>query len=336
MIRRIDDLPTLPKLLAEQGYLSHQSGKWWEGSYRRGGFTHGMTRGFPEAGGRHGDDGLRIGREGMTPIVDFLDQSIAAGKPLFIWYAPFMPHEPHNPPPRLLEKYERKVDSPFVARYYAMCEWFDETCGELLGYLEQKGIAQNTLVVYVGDNGWIQKPTAAGFAPRSKLSPNEAGVRQPILLSWPGVIPPGHRDELVSSIDLAPTILSAAGATIPDDLPGIDLLPVVRDDQPLERDTVFGEGFTHDVPDLEKPEASLRYRWAIEGPWKLLLTYDGPLGPRVIDDDGVELRPQLYHLLDDPHETKNLAAENPEVVARLAKKIADWWPVTIRSYEDNR
>ena len=46
-------------MLAKKGYLSHQSGKWWEGSWKRGGFTHGMTRGFPEKGGRHGDDGLK-------------------------------------------------------------------------------------------------------------------------------------------------------------------------------------------------------------------------------------------------------------------------------------
>lgn len=330
MIRRIDDLPTLPKLLAERGYLSHQSGKWWEGSFKRGGFTHGMTRGFPEAGGRHGDDGLRIGREGMTPIFEFIDDATSQRKPFFVWYAPFLPHKPHNPPARLVEKYQRMVDSRFVARYYAMCEWFDETCGELLTHLEQQGIADNTLIVYIGDNGWIQNRTAAGFAPRSKLSPNEAGIRQPILLSWPGVIPPGRRDELVSSIDLAPTILSAAGATIPDGLPGINLLPVVRDGKPLGRDTIFGEGYTHDVPDLDNPAESLQFRWAIEGPWKLLLTYDNAIDKRVVGDSGVEMRPQLFELSNDLHETKNVAAQNPEVVARLAKKIAAWWPLASR------
>jgi len=54
-------------------WLVHQSGKWWEGNFRRGGFTHGMTRVFPNQGGRHGDDGLKIGREGMAPVLDFID-----------------------------------------------------------------------------------------------------------------------------------------------------------------------------------------------------------------------------------------------------------------------
>jgi uncharacterized sulfatase len=334
MIDRIDELPTLPKLLTERGYLSHQSGKWWEGSYRRGGFTHGMTRGFPEPGGRHGDDGLHIGREGMGPIFEFIDHALHERKPFFVWYAPFLPHEPHTPPPRLLEKYQREIASPHVARYYAMCEWFDETCGALLDYLDENGLTQNTVVVYIGDNGWIQKPDASGFAPRSKLSPYEAGVRQPILLSWPGVVRPGERDELVSSIDLAPTILSAAGAAISEELPGIDLLQVVRDGEPLGRDIIFGEGYTHDVPDLENPEASLQFRWAIEGPWKLLLTYDDSIDPRAVGEAGVEMRPQLFDLVDDPHETRNLAAESPEVVARLRKKLDDWWLTTKQPLTD--
>ena len=58
----IDTVPTLPRLLAKRGYVSHQSGKWWQGHYSRGGFTHGMTHGDPKRGGRHGDEGLKIGR----------------------------------------------------------------------------------------------------------------------------------------------------------------------------------------------------------------------------------------------------------------------------------
>jgi arylsulfatase A-like enzyme len=330
LIGHIDEHPTLPKLLAAQGYLSHQSGKWWEGNYRRGGFTHGMTRGFPQAGGRHGDDGLKIGRQGMDPVFDFIDHAIDQNKPFYIWYAPFMPHTPHTPPERLLAKYRDKVDSIFVARYFAMCEWFDETCGELIDHIEDKGLTDNTLFVYICDNGWIQNPDGEGYAPRSKQSPNEGGTRQPIMLSWRGVIAPQQRDELASSIDLAPTILSAAGASVPENLPGLDLLPLVRDGEPLGRDTIFGEGFAHDIADIDHPEASLLYRWAIEGRWKLLLTYDGKLGRYASSHPRSERRPQLYDLLEDPHEQRNLAADNPDIVDRLATKIAAWWPVKER------
>ncbi len=101
LISNIDQHPTLPKLLAERGYVSFQSGKWWEGSFQRGGFTHGMTRGFPEKGGRHGDDGLDIGRQGLKPVEDFIDMAVAQQKLFFLWYAPIMPHTPHNPPERV-------------------------------------------------------------------------------------------------------------------------------------------------------------------------------------------------------------------------------------------
>lgn len=117
LISKLDRVATLPRLLAQAGYLSHQSGKWWEGPYQRGGFTHGMTQGFPASpSGRHGDEGLSIGRQGLEPIFQFIELANRDQKPFFIWYAPFLPHTPHNPPERFLKKYQDKVDSPFVAK----------------------------------------------------------------------------------------------------------------------------------------------------------------------------------------------------------------------------
>jgi uncharacterized sulfatase len=212
-----------------------------------------------------------------------------------------------------------------------MVEWFDETCGQLFDRLEAKGLTRNTLIVYVGDNGWIQQPDAPGYAPRSKQSANEGGVRQPTLFSWPGVIQSGNRGEqLCSSVDIVPTALAAAGAVIPRSLPGYDLLPILKSGQPTPRKIVFGETFTHDVANFDKPEDSLLYRWVIEGKWKLLLTYDGKLGRYASSHPRTEKRPQLFDLLADPHEDHNLAAKYPEVVARLAGKLQQWWPVTER------
>jgi hypothetical protein len=95
------------------------------GSFQDGGFTHGMTHGDPKRGGRHGDEGLSIGREGMQPVSDFLDLATQEKKPFLLWYAPFLPHTPHNPPKRLLEKHTRPGRAADVAAYYAMCDWFD-------------------------------------------------------------------------------------------------------------------------------------------------------------------------------------------------------------------
>lgn len=330
LISKLDQFETLPELLGEKGYLSHQSGKWWEGSFQHGGFTHGMTRGFPEPGGRHGDDGLKIGREGIEPISKFMKQAVQAEKPFFLWYAPFLPHTPHNPPERLLKKYRTGSRPLPVAKYYAMCEWFDETCGQLLGEIDQLGVRDNTLVVYVTDNGWIQNPERNGYAPRSKQTPYEGGIRTPIMFSWPGVIEPADREELVSSIDIFPTIVSLAGAKMPSDLPGLDLSAALRKGQPIERQAIFGEGFAHDIADIDNPEASLLYRWCIDGKWKLLLTYDGEVNRYKSSHPRAERRPQLFDLLADPHEEKNVAEQHPEVVARLVEKIDAWYPVKDR------
>lgn len=324
--------PSLPKMLAAQGYLSHQSGKWWEGEPSRAGFTHAMTRGFPNPGGRHGDDGLKIGREGMKPVFDFIDHATTENKPFMLWYAPFMPHTPHTPPDRLFQKYKAKgIESDHVARYYAMVEWFDETCGQLIDRIEEKGLLSNTIFAYVADNGWIQDPKSQGYAPRSKQSAHEGGTRQPIMFSWPGVIQPGDRKEqLCSSIDIVPTLLAAAGAEAPKALPGINLLPILKSGEPTPRKEVFGETFAHDVANIDKPEDTLLYRWVVDGKWKLLLTYDGKLDRYASSHPRKEKRPQLFDLLADPHEDVNLAAENPEIVQRLAEKLQSWWPVMER------
>jgi uncharacterized sulfatase len=269
----------------------------------------------------------------MAPVFDFIDHAVAEKKPFFLWYAPFLPHTPHTPPDHLFQKYKAKgIQSVYVARYYAMVEWFDSTCGQLLDRLEAKGLTRNTLVVYVGDNGWIQQENAPGFAPRSKQSANEGGIRQPTLFSWPGTIQPGRRGEqLCSSVDIMPTALAAAGVPPPANLPGYNLLPVLKSGRPTPRDIVFGETFAHDIANIDRPADSLVYRWVIEGKWKLLLTYDGEVSSRYASaNPRTEKRPQLFDLLADPHENTNLASRHPEVVAKLAGKIAGWWPATGR------
>ncbi|MBT5186899.1 MAG: sulfatase [Kordiimonadaceae bacterium] len=327
MISQLDKFDTLPKLLAEQGYLSHQSGKWWEGSYQYGGFTHGMTRGFPEPEGRHGDDGLVIGREGLTPVTDFIDMAVGEEKPFFLWYAPFLPHRPHTPPRRLLNKYLDKGLEFRIARYYAMIEWFDETNGAIVDYIDDKGLTDNTLFVYVSDNGWIQSVGKDDFAPRSKLTAFEGGVRTPIFFTWGDKFKTSDRPELVSSIDLFPTILAAAGARIPENIPGLNLLPNLEVGSKIPRQAIFGESFAHDVLDFENPHKTLIYRWVIEDKWKLLLTYDGIISTFSDVITREEKRPQLYDLSADPHETKNRAAENPDIVAKMAGQINDWYSV---------
>lgn len=310
---RMASFPSLPRELGRAGYRSLQTGKWWQGHYRHGGFTHGMTRGDEATGGRHGDDGLKIGRQTLQPIRDFLDEATRDKAPWFIWYAPMMPHDPHTPPERFLARHRDSAPSIHVARYRAMVEWFDETCGELLDDLDRRGLSSNTVVAYVTDNGWIQNPDNPRYAPRSKQSPYDGGLRTPILVRWPGRVRPAIIDQPVSSIDLLPTLLRAAGLQPPTGLPGIDLL----DDRAVRRRReITGACFTHDIPDLERPESGLRWRWIVSDGWKLILP-----DPRT-EPGG---QPELYRVDRDPHEARNLAASEPTRVRRLTRHLNRWW-----------
>ena len=310
----IDDQPTLPRLLAKRGYVSHQSGKWWQGHYSRGGFTHGMTHGDPKRGGRHGDVGLKIGREGMDEIFDFIED--AGDKPFFVWYAPFLPHTPHNPPKRLLDKYAKKTESKFIALYWAMCEWFDETCGQLLDHLDERKLADDTIVLYVTDNGWIQRADNGRYAPRSKRSQYDGGLRTPIMVRWPGKVKPEDRPELANSIDLAPTILKACGLAPTKAMQGIDLL----DDTALaKRKSTYGAIYLHNAVDIHKPSANLTYRWLINGYWKLILPHKENVTNKAKHKGTGEI--ELYNLAKDPYERSNLAKARQGRTKRLAKQL---------------
>lgn len=315
MLPLLGNALTLPRMLKKAGYQSLQTGKFWEGHYSNGGFTHGMTEN--KIHGRHGDEGLKIGRETMQPIYDFIDA--AGDAPFFIWYAPMLPHCPHNPPKRLLNKYKAKVENTQLATYYAMCEWFDETCGQLLDFLDRKKLRDDTLVAFIVDNGWIQneRPLKKGQcrpAPRSKTTPYEGGVRTPVLLRWPNRIRPGDRPELVSAVDLAPTILSACGLKSTTQMPGVDLLPIAKGAGRLTRDAVFGADFVHTAKVLDDPAANLEYRWMRQSEWKLILPADK------------SERPELYNVANDPTEQKNLTDTHPAMVKELTDRLDQWWP----------
>lgn len=308
-LRHADKMTTLPEYLKPHGYRSLQTGKWWEGHFSRGGFDEGMTSGNFAQDGRHGDVGLNIGREGLGPIENFLDRAKVSKQPFFLWYAPMLPHTPHNPPQALLEKYRSKTDSLPIAKYWAMCEWFDQTCGQLLDAIDDRGMKENTIVVYVTDNGWINDPEASKYAPRSKRSPNEGGIRTPIMISWPGHIEP-KMDEvnLASSIDLVPTVLDLLDLSVPETLPGISL---VETKAVGSRKQLFGEIFEHDIVAMDDPEASLMYRWIIHGDHKLI-------APSERISNG---KTELYDLAKDPAENQDLAGRLPELQSKLQSEL---------------
>lgn len=357
--RRIRAVPTLPRILAAHGYRCFQTGKYWEGHWSNAGFTAGMTTAEP-SGGKYGDKqlangdwvahgngdhGLVIGRETLQPIFAFLDETVAAQapqglgdsgrQPFLIWYAPFLPHTPHDAPRRYFEMYEERDGVPeHRVPYYAAISQFDETVGELLEGLQQRGLLENTLFVFVVDNGWEPDPERFIAArdewdhtKRSKRSPFEPGLRTPILLRWDGHISPATHKQLVSSVDIVPTVLSAVGIPHPKRpaLPGRDLMPSAQGQASLpEQRAVFGEIYPGDASSLGHPERDIAYRWVRRGSLKLIVPHAHSQGRpwnRYLD------RTALFDLASDPRETRNLA-EDPayEPKRRELEVLLDaWW-----------
>lgn len=342
----IASVPALPRILAERGYDCLQTGKYWEGHFRTAGFTHGMTTGraagvdgcwdkeLPDGttvAHGNGDAGLIIGRSTMQPLFDFIDGHARPGdRPFLIWYAPVLPHEPHNPPDQYLAKYrDRPEVPPHCVAYYANCTWFDDTVGALIGYLERKGLAKNTLFVFVADNGWAPSPQAkSGAFPvdrRSKRSPFDMGLRTPILVRWDGRVEPATHRGLVGSVDVVPTILDALGlGQHAAAMAGESLMPSAAGEEPLRDRPVFGEVYPGDASCLGRPERDVAYRWIRQGRWKLIVPHDQgrnkPWGDYL---SGAA----LFDVVDDPHESTD-RSRDPQCageVARLRAMLDAWW-----------
>ncbi len=313
IIENFRSRPNFVRDLTARGYRSFETGKWWEGDpVQTAGFTAAMTVGTGK-GDRHGGAGLEIGRQGLAPITQFIEQSGA--RPWLVWYAPLLPHAPHTPPADLLAKYLKLAPTEPIARYWACVEWFDRTCGELFSYLDQKGLRENTIVLYTTDNGWIQNPDQANrFAPRSKQSPYEGGHRTPIMISWPGHIAPRmDRTQVASNIDLWPTLAALLKTPAPTNLPGLNLTdPIAL----AKRTTIHGEALAHNIADVDDPTRSLQHRWIIQG-WSKLIVPD----PRNLPTAQTE----LYDLQSDPWEKNNLAPQQPDRVRELRQQLDAWW-----------
>ena len=301
-------LDTLPRLLAERGYVSFQAGKYMEGHFEAAGFSEGMVEHLGPVGMKAAD---RLVRETLDPVLDFVEEN--ADRPFFLWFAPKVPHLPHNPPERFRELYQ-DVDVPAWSRgYYASVSWFDDAVGRLLAHLDAQGLRERTLVVYLADNGWdpgpAERPEAMVLGgPKGKKSLYELGFRTPILLRQPGTLAPArHEQALVSIADLFPTLLQTAGARVPSGRIGRSLWPLLAGAAGPPRSELVG--WTHVIRNAPNDRITGGYFWR-------------DLRWRFLQPDGLPV--ELYDLSQDPTETRDVAGAHPEVVARATRAIRAW------------
>ncbi len=310
---------TLPGLLAQRGYASFQAGKLWQGSFSRAGFTEGTKtgndQGSPVQRWMGGVEGLRVGRETMQPVFDFIDRH--KDGPFFLWFAPMLPHRPWDAPREIRERYAGLELSESARAYYANISRFDDALGELVAYIDEKGLRARTLIVYLSDNGFRQGPQDH-FSPeeehRGKGTMSEFGFRTPLIFNWPGHITAGVvRTDLVSSLDLFPTLLDYAGVPAPPDRVGMDLRTMLEKGTPVPRAALIGHMDSvrsHEEKASDKVEVSDAY-FLRDSKWHYVWY------PKLGND-------QLYDVENDSAEQKNVLGDHPEVVAELRSKIERW------------
>ena len=233
------------------------------------------------------------------------------------------PHGPyHDVPPGLLAKYTDIDLDPVgadnddrMARVFAMIENIDRNVGRFMAKLNDLGIDENTLVVFMHDNGPQWNRYNCGFRD-IKGSVYDGGIRSPFFARWPARIPAGDRPAAVGQhVDVMPTILEAVGAGPAEGLDGRSLMGVLKGEEDGNFDrAVVVQSHRGDVP-VKWHNAMIR-----RGEWKLVNA--SGFGKEL---EKAPLQLELFNLRDDPGERNNLAEEHPEVVARLAAEYEAWF-----------
>lgn len=309
---------TLAEALRAAGYATGCFGKWHNGAYfpfdpRGQGFQEFL--GF--LGGHHNNyfdsalvrNGAPVRAKGY--ITDALtDEAIRfiearRGGPFFCYVAYNAPHSPFQLPDRHFEKYKARGFDDRTASVYGMVEGIDESVGRLLEKLEELGLAKDTIVVFLTDNGPNSDRYNGGMKGR-KGSVHEGGVRVPLFVRWPGRIPAGRVVKPIAAhVDLMPTLLELCGVPAPAGvkLDGSSLAPLLEGKEAGWPERTL---FTHQAPrgDVAAGAGSARtpqYRWVLQG-----------------------RKEELYDMAADPGQERDVSKERPEVARKLREAYQAW------------
>ncbi len=246
--------------------------------------------------------------------IRFIDANAKQDKPFFLYLPHFAVHLPTQAKRPIIEKYREKI-RPGMAQnnpvYAAMIDSLDQSVGRIRDELKELNIADNTLVIFVSDNGG-RVPTTSNLPLRvGKGSCYEGGTRVPLIVYWPGITKPGSVCETpVISMDLYPTIASIVGLSdaAKNAVDGVSLVPLLRDSGTLKRDALYWHypHYQHYQLGGATPYSAIR-----KGDYKLI---------EFLDD----MRVELYNLSDDIGEQHNLAAEMPDKVKELRNQLHAW------------
>lgn len=344
---------TIAEILSDAGYRTGFIGKWHlDGGLREPGFVPPGPRrqGFQFWAAhecRHSHFRPVYFRDTPEPVVDerfepevwtdlaleFLDGQ-KDGQPFFLTVAMGPPHNPYGAPEPYQSLYDPKkittrpnwepgvkdAGKAQIAGYYAAISAIDNQVGRLLQGLKDRGLDQNTVVLFLSDHGDM----LGSHGQRLKRKPWEESIRVPGILRYPAQVKPGQEsDALVSHVDIAPTMLSLCGVPVPDSMQGTDLSRLVLGQTTEGPDSVFFQIFVpyggDETPRAWRAVRTDRYMYArsVDGPW---LLYD-------LENDPYELK----NLIDDPAQA-GLRKKLDDRLSKWMDQTGDSWS---RNYDDH-
>ncbi len=317
---RLDlDETTIAAYFKEAGYATAAYGKWHNGMQPP---YHPNARGFDDfygfCSGHWGDyfspmlehNGKVVQGNGYLTD-DFTNQGIEFitrhnNQPFFLYLPYNTPHSPMQVPDRWWNKFKNKnlemlhrepekEDVPFTRAALAMCENIDWNVGRLMSKVEELGLSQNTIIIYLSDNGPNSWRWNGGMKGR-KGSVDEGGVRSPMFIKWEGVLPAGKTvDEIAGAIDLLPTLADLTGLDLKPEKPldGISLKPLLANDEPKDYDRLL---FSHWNGRISVRDNTYRF------------TSDN----------------LLYDMVNDPGQTTDVSDKYPEAAQQMSEAMAEW------------
>jgi arylsulfatase A-like enzyme len=276
----------------------------------------------------------------------WIKKQTKAGRNFFAYVPSNAPHGPyHDVPPELLEKYKQmnlesdqfpqdighklpeKTDTDKLARIFAMITNIDENVGRLRKELENLGLDQNTLIIFMVDNGPNTRRYVAGMQ-GSKTWVHEGGVHSPLFVCYPPTLQPGFKnDRVVAHIDMLPTILEVCGVKKPLDLKldGKSFWPLLKGENPQWPDrNIVIQAHRGDEPVLYHNFMLRNQKWKLlHGSGFGIESFEG--GPKF----------ELYDMENDPLEMNNLAAQLPDKLAELKTAYEKWFKDVGSTRPDN-
>lgn len=295
-------------------YLGEQN---YSAEFRKGGSVWNV----PNLEKYHGTDTFlteALTVEGLKAV----DQSRADKKPFFLYMSHYAVHVPYAPDKRFIGKYQKAGMDKTEAMYAALIEGMDKSLGDIMDYLEKNKLVDNTVILFMSDNGGLTagrggKPETQNLPlSRGKGALREGGIREPMIVKWPGVTKPGSvcPDYLIIE-DFFPTILEMAGIKAEKPVDGISIIPLLKG-TPGSAHEAAGRPLLWHQPNNWGSGSGIGYGSGSAvrlGDWKYIF-YHNP---------AQKVREELFNLREDIGETKNLATTNPAKLAEMRKLLKE-------------